>query len=126
MELFQQLAADQGGYLQIVAARLDAGRRPLKGIGRQEQFPRREQQQFLQGLEGALGERLEAPDGIDEVAEEFDPHRQIEARWEDVDDAAPHGKGPPVLHQRHVEVAEGHEPGQELVPVALFAGQEVE
>jgi hypothetical protein len=74
----------------------------------------------------ALGEGGEPADGLDLVAEELDPRGPILRGAEDIEDAAPHRKLPPLLHLVDPLIASLHQPAGHLAEVDLLADAEAE
>ena len=84
----------------------------------------REQVDLVERAHGALGDRIEEADRLDQVAQQLEPDRVAVQRREDVDDAAAHGEGAGVLDHGGAAVAGARQQGGGGVAIDLLLGGE--
>ena len=83
------------------------------------------EQHFIGGIKcelfdcsgGTLRLRVKCAEAFQRVAKEIKPHRRLGSGWENVDDAAPHGKVTGVNHRAGAGIAIGREEGEQLVTI---------
>ena len=125
LQIFQNQTAAIGRDIQIIADLFQARPDLLQQFVREQQFPRREQHQLLDRLQGSLRQRIKGAYGLGGISKKLDPDRRRQVGGEDIEDSAPHRKGAAILHQRHIGVPHPDQPGQQFVPIKLFAGQQI-
>ena len=81
----------------------------------------RQQHRLLHGEQGALGRRIEEPQGLDLVAPEFDPQGGLVARREDVQHVPADAEAARVLREVRAQVTPLGQGGHHPVPVDLLA-----
>ena len=99
-------AALAHGLVQHVVGLGRAERRDIAGaefadrVGGELEFGDRHEIERAHLHHGALRLGIEAADGFQRVAEEIEPHRQVHARREQVEDAAAHRVVAGLAHRR--------------------------
>ena len=123
---FEQFTPTGCGHPEGVATVLEtSGKCRLCILFGKYDFTRGEEDQLGQSMQGALRNWIEGPDSIDEVTEKFDPDRQRQIWWKDVEDSPTDGKSAGILHERCRNIAKPHQFRQQFFPCRFFTRQQV-